>query len=59
MGNAGVLINEKHYNEIAEMIQLVVENETFRQEILDGQTARLEYFRKEKIIADLFDYLEI
>ena len=59
LGNAGVLINEKHYNEIAEMIQLVVEDETFRQEILDGQATRLEHFRKEKIIAALFDYLEI
>jgi len=59
LGNAGVLINEKRCDEIAEMIQLVVEDETFRQGILEGQTARLEYFQKERIIATLFDYLGI
>jgi glycosyltransferase involved in cell wall biosynthesis len=59
MGDAGILFNEKRYHEIAEMIQLVVEDNAFRQEILDGQTTRLEHFRKEKIIATLFDYLEI
>ena len=47
------------YAEIAEMIQFVIEDHAFRQAIIIGQTARLEHFQKEKIIATLFEYLGI
>ncbi len=59
MGNAGILINEKHYHEVAEMIQLVIADDSFRQSIIRGQSARFEDFRKEKIIATLFEFLGI
>lgn len=58
MGKAGVLFNVKHYAEIAEMIQLIVENRVFQQTLLATQTARLEHFRPEAIIATLLTYLE-
>jgi glycosyltransferase involved in cell wall biosynthesis len=58
LGDAGILINEKRYADIAEMIGCLVDNQTFRETILKGQTARLDYFQKDKILTTLFDYLE-
>ncbi len=57
LGESGILINQKRYAEIAEMIQQVVDDSTFRQRILAKQRVRLEHFRKEKILALLFAYL--
>jgi glycosyltransferase involved in cell wall biosynthesis len=59
MGNAGILINTKRYDEIAEMIQLVVENHALREAVVKEQSAHLEHFQKEKIIATLCNYLGI
>ncbi len=59
LGNTGILINEKRYDEIAEMIQLVVEDQTFRQSIIKEQSTHLKHFQKEKIIATLLEYLGI
>jgi len=59
MGKAGILINEKRYDEIAEMIQLMVEDASFRQAVINEQSTRLKHFQKEKIIATLFEYLGI
>lgn len=57
LGKAGMLINTKNYAEIAEMIQLVVENQPLREAIIRGQTARLAHFQPEKVLATLFHYL--
>ncbi|MBD3309180.1 glycosyltransferase [candidate division KSB3 bacterium] len=57
LGNAGILINHKRYAEIAEMIDLLIQDTTFRQAILKAQTARLAHFQKENILAALFTHL--
>jgi glycosyltransferase involved in cell wall biosynthesis len=57
LGDAGILINKKRYDEIAEMIHLVVENTPVREAIIQKQTTRLEYFHKERIVATLLEYL--
>lgn len=60
LGNAGVLINEKNYDEIAELIHLIVTDESLRNRIISTQGERLRYFDKENtkqgllnIISDL------
>ncbi len=58
LGNSGILINEKRYAEIAEMMQMVVENSALREEIIARQTTRLAAFRQETVLKTLFEYLE-
>jgi glycosyltransferase involved in cell wall biosynthesis len=59
MGGAGILFNEKRYDEVAEMIQLVLQDQSLRQAILAQQTLRLAAFQKETILVTLFDLLGI
>ncbi|MDY0092755.1 MAG: glycosyltransferase [Candidatus Vecturithrix sp.] len=59
LGNAGILINHKRYAEIAELIQLVVENPVLQQAIITAQTARLACFQKERILTTLFEQLGV
>jgi glycosyltransferase involved in cell wall biosynthesis len=44
MGGAGILVKEKNYAEIAEMIDLLARDEYFRRRIIDGQRSRLQRF---------------
>lgn len=57
LGNSGILFHEKRYDEIAEMIQFLIEDQPFRQAVIKGQISRLKHFRKEKIISTLLSYL--
>jgi glycosyltransferase involved in cell wall biosynthesis len=57
LGRAGILINHKRYAEIAELIQLIVENSVFQQAIIAAQTSRLASFQKARILTTLFEYL--
>ena len=59
VGNAGILVNAKRYDEIAEMIQAVVAHQSLREAIIRGQSVRLAHFQKEKIFATLCNYLGI
>lgn len=59
LGRAGILINHKRYAEIAELIQLIVENPAFQQAVIAAQTSRLAFFQKERILTTLFEYLGI
>ncbi|GAK61670.1 putative glycosyltransferase [Candidatus Vecturithrix granuli] len=59
LGNAGILIHHKRYAEIAELIQLIVENSVLQQSIIATQTSRLTCFQKACILKTLFDYLGI
>jgi len=43
LGNAGLLLEEKKFDEIAELIQIVIEDKKFREKIVLGQNERLEY----------------
>lgn len=52
LGGASVVVNEKQPEAIAEMIHEVVENQAFREKIIEQQKRRLSDFRREKV-ADL------
>lgn len=58
LDNSGILINEKRYAEIAEMMQMIVEHSALREDILARQTARLAAFQPEVVLKTLFEYLE-
>jgi glycosyltransferase involved in cell wall biosynthesis len=45
LGGSGVLVREKNYQAIAELLNLLLENEDFRSEVVRAQDARLGYFR--------------
>ncbi|MCC4765939.1 glycosyltransferase [Methanosarcina sp. DH1] len=51
--NTGILVNEKNYCEIAEMVNILVEDERLRSIIVKKQKDRLEAFKREKIIYHL------
>ena len=59
LGKSGVLFKEKSYAEIAEMMQELMTNSALREAVIQGQTARLEHFRKERILSTLFEHLKI
>ena len=58
LDGAGVLINEKRYEEIAEMLDLLLTDQTFRAQILAAQRQRLEFFQKPRLEKLLQAYLE-
>lgn len=58
LGGSGILVNEKNYIEIAEMINLLVEDKTLRKKVIDKQTKRLEFFNRENISGILKNYID-
>ncbi len=58
LDDAGVLINEKRYAEIAEMMDLLIENQPFREKILHSQQQRLAYFARPRLEQVLKTYIE-
>lgn len=58
LDGAGVLINAKRYDEIAEMMDLLMENQPFRAKILETQRKRLEFFQKPRLEQLLKSYLD-
>ncbi|GAK61671.1 glycosyltransferase [Candidatus Vecturithrix granuli] len=58
LDGAGVLINEKRYDEIAEMMDLLIENRPFREKILRSQQQRLAYFARPRLEQVLKTYIE-
>lgn len=57
LGDAGVLIKEKDFPIIAEMINLLVSNEDLRRAILETQRRSLRHFTKEKVQAQFWQSL--
>jgi len=51
LGDAGVLIKEKDFPVIAEVVHLLVSDEGFRQAILETQRERIKDFAREKVEA--------
>ena len=49
LGESGVLANEKRYDEVAEMIDLMIENQRFRQGIIENQHRRLSDFERANV----------
>ena len=58
LGGAGLLVNKKNYEEIAELVDLLVKDKLLRREILKKQNERLKEFDKSKIEEKLKGYLE-
>jgi glycosyltransferase involved in cell wall biosynthesis len=58
LGNAGVLINEKQYDEIAEMIDILMEDQPLRASITRNQKERLAFFQKSRLENILKTYIE-
>jgi len=58
LGPAGVLINEKRHEEIAEMIHLLVTDPTLRESILSTQRKQLALFSRERVKDILLKYLD-
>jgi glycosyltransferase involved in cell wall biosynthesis len=58
LGNAGVVINKKCYEEIAEMMDVLIENQTVRSQILSAQQQQLAYFQKPRLEQILKSYIE-
>jgi glycosyltransferase involved in cell wall biosynthesis len=46
LGDAGVLFNEKRYEEVAEMMDMLMEEQMLRSQFLDAQQQRLAFFQK-------------
>ncbi|MBI4830254.1 MAG: glycosyltransferase [Candidatus Lindowbacteria bacterium] len=53
LGRAGVLVVEKRFDHIAEMVNLILTDEPLRQRIIEGQKERLKDFRRENVEAKL------
>lgn len=58
LGDAGILINHKKLDEIAELCYLVAQNEEFRRKIIERQNKRLEYFALEKTKIRLLNFIK-
>lgn len=57
LGDAGVLIKQKDYPTIAEMIHLLVSDEELRQAILETQRQRLRRYARDKVEAQFWGCL--
>lgn len=57
LGHAGVLLKEKDFPIIAEMINLLVSDEDLRQAILETQRRRLRHFTEDKVQARFWQSL--
>ncbi|GAK52120.1 glycosyltransferase [Candidatus Moduliflexus flocculans] len=57
LGESGVLINDKRYDEIAEMIDLLVTNQTLREAVIAAQRKRLDYFDRARLEQTLKSYI--
>jgi glycosyltransferase involved in cell wall biosynthesis len=58
LGNSGILINKLKSDEIAEMIDLVVKDEAFRNKIIRKQRERLKDFERPNMENLLKEYLQ-
>ena len=58
LGGTGVLINKKNYLEIAELINLLVEDKVLRDRIVKKQSERLKFFSRERIAGILKNYID-
>jgi glycosyltransferase involved in cell wall biosynthesis len=58
LGNAGILVNDKNYIEIAELINVLIEDKALRDRIVKKQFERLEFFSRERIAGILKHYID-
>jgi len=58
LGKAGVLTNNKNPEDIAEVIDLIINDNNIRKKIIQNQRERLKNFDYNKIIKKLIEYIE-
>jgi len=58
LGDAGVLLEEKNYEEIAEMIHLIVEDQKIREKIVTGQNKRLQSLDSNDISSEFLNQIK-
>lgn len=59
LGGAGILVKDKNYPAIAELIHRIVESKELRQSVIDRQYQRLKDFSRDKTEQKLKEYLGI
>jgi L-malate glycosyltransferase len=57
LAGAGVLVNEKRFDEIAEMMHLLMDDQNLRQKIVAGQHKRLEFFQRSHLEGVLKNFI--
>ena len=58
LDKAGILILDRNYAEIAELVQIIVEDRALRRRIIEKQFERLQNFSREKAEASLRAFLD-
>ena len=58
LDGVGVMVNEKRYDEIAEMMDLLMEDQKLRTTIVEQQRQRLEFFKKPRLESLLKSFIE-
>jgi glycosyltransferase involved in cell wall biosynthesis len=58
LGGAGVLFDEKNYEELAEMAHLLANEEDLRERVVAGQCERLKRFEPRRVEGDLRKFIE-
>lgn len=58
LGDAGILVKSKNYVEIAELINLVVEDHDIRDKLIRRQNERLQVFEYDKIVAQFYNLVK-
>jgi len=56
LGDAGILVNEKNFEEIAEMVDILVRDEKVRNRVIECQRERLKDFSRERLKDSLKEY---
>lgn len=57
LGNAGILVKNKNFPQMAEMANLLIEDRVLREKVIRGEKERLEYFTMDKMEERLKKYL--
>ncbi len=58
LDRVGILVNEKRYEEVAELINIVIRDNKFKSRILEKQQERLKDFEKSIVIKKLKEFIE-
>ncbi len=58
LDDSGVLFHEKRYDELVEMLDLLLEDQNLRKRIIQAQQQRLEFFQKPRLEQVLKTYIE-
>ena len=58
LGDAGILFTKKQYDVVAELANLLVTDQKFKEQVVNTQRERLGYFSKENTLKTLKDWIE-